>query len=92
MNHDRNTQARRARYRAWHRGIKEMDLILGRFADEMLDGFNADDLARFERLLEEADRDLYDWVTGKTSPPSHIDAKMITAIAASAGVGAKDRP
>jgi antitoxin CptB len=77
--------ARRARYRAWHRGTKEMDLLLGGFADEMTPRFDAVQLALFEQILEEADRDLYDWVTGKTPPPAHVDAGLIAAIARRAG-------
>ena len=61
---------KRLRMRSWRRGIKEMDLILGPFADEALEGFDAPALDVFEALLAENDHDLYQWVTsriGRTS-------------------------
>ena len=63
---------RRARYRAWHRGIREMDLIMGSFADAELPTLSEAELAAFERLLEVPDPELYAWVTGEAEiPPDH---------------------
>jgi antitoxin CptB len=55
---------RRLRYRAWHRGTREMDLILGRFADAEIGNLSDDELTQLETLLEEADPDLYAAITG----------------------------
>jgi antitoxin CptB len=52
------TRRRRAAYRAWHRGTKEMDLMLGRFADSALADMTLESLMRFERLLALPDPDL----------------------------------
>jgi antitoxin CptB len=49
---------RRALFRAWHRGTREMDLLLGRFADTHIAGLDEDDLALFEALMEVPDGDL----------------------------------
>ncbi|QBX36054.1 succinate dehydrogenase assembly factor 2 [Paracoccus liaowanqingii] len=51
--------------RSWRRGMKEMDLILGHFADECLAELNAADLDLYERMLGENDQDLYLWVTAQ---------------------------
>src|SRR6185436_18374500 len=51
MTDDVETRRRRAAYRACHRGTKEMDWILGRFAQAALQGMSADGLGVFERLL-----------------------------------------
>lgn len=61
---------RKLRFRAWHRGTREADLLLGRFADAHLDGFDIGQLDRFEALLSENDPDIYDWVTGRQEPPA----------------------
>lgn len=64
---------KRLRFRSWHRGTRESDLILGRFADAYLGGFGTEQLDRYEALLECADADLYDWVAGRAPPPPAYD-------------------
>lgn len=56
---------KRLHMRSWRRGMKEMDLILGRFADDRLASLPAGDLDLYERLLSENDQDLYLWVTAR---------------------------
>lgn len=56
---------KRLRMRAWRRGIKEMDLILGPFADEALTELDAVQRVQFEALLAENDHDLYQWLTAR---------------------------
>lgn len=56
--------------RSWRRGMREMDLILGPFADARLAGLDAAALAAYERMLAENDQDLYLWVTGAASQPA----------------------
>ena len=60
---------RRVRMRSWRRGTKEMDLILGPYADERLGGMDDDALALYEALLAEGDTDLYGWIAGREAPP-----------------------
>ena len=68
---------RRLLYRAWHRGTKEMDLIMGRFADAVIAGLSDEELADLERLSDVADPDLYAWVAGERQvPPAHDTAML----------------
>ena len=60
---------KRMRMRAWRRGTKEMDLVLGPYADAKLPEMTAADLAAFDALLAENDQDLMSWMLGQTAPP-----------------------
>ena len=71
---------RRLRYRAWHRGTRELDLILGPFADAHAEAMPAIELARLEAVLETPDTDLMDWVLGATAPQPDADREMIDRI------------
>lgn len=79
------TEARlkRMKMRAWRRGTKEMDLILGPFADAALAGLSDPDLAVFDQVLEQNDQDLLPWVLGQSPAPQDL-ALMIERIAAAA--------
>ena len=70
-------QRKRLRFRAWHRGTREMDLILGQFADETLHQLDADALQAFERLLNNSDPDLYNWLSGKEPVPPAEDNSVM---------------
>ena len=59
-------------FRSWHRGTKEMDLILGTFADAYVTTFTESELESYERILSCNDPDLYDWISGKTPPPANV--------------------
>jgi antitoxin CptB len=59
---------KKLRYQSWHRGWKETDLILGRFADENLAKMDASTLDIYEQLLDENDADIWDWLVGKAQP------------------------
>ena len=61
---------KRLKMRSMRRGIKEMDLILDRFAQSQLDGMGAEALALYDVLLNENDHDLYQWVTGQVAAPT----------------------
>jgi antitoxin CptB len=67
---------RRARYRAWHRGMREMDLIMGPFADAQVAAMGEADLDAFERLIEVPDRDLYGWIIGDDAAPEDYDTAV----------------
>lgn len=73
---------RRLRYRAWHRGTREMDLILGPFADARLAALSPEELDRFEVLLDEMDTDLLDWLTGAQPMPPDADRQMLADLLA----------
>ncbi|MEO0999478.1 MAG: succinate dehydrogenase assembly factor 2 [Pseudomonadota bacterium] len=69
MSAPRETTEKRLRIRAWRRGTREMDLVLGGFADAALAGLSDEALAGFDRLLEENDQDIYAWISGRTPAP-----------------------
>jgi antitoxin CptB len=73
---------RRLRYRAWHRGTRELDLLLGPFADAHLDRMSESDLDRFERLLALEETDLQAWLLNQAPPPDAADPDLIARIAA----------
>jgi len=77
---DIDKRRKQAIYRANHRGIKEMDIILGRFANAHVGAMDEAMLTRFEAIMAEADRDLVLWFTGETGAPEHIDAELFAAI------------
>ncbi len=66
---------KRLLFRCWHRGTREMDLILGRFADAEIADLSDGDMAELERLLEVPDPDLYAALTGeKPLDPEYASA------------------
>jgi len=67
---------KRLHMRAWRRGTKEMDLILGPYADARLAGMDAEALDAFEKVLAENDQDLYLWITGSAAPPESLAATV----------------
>jgi len=79
-----DARRKRARLRAWRRGFREMDLILGSFADRHIATLEEADLLRFEALLEVADPDLYAWISGTAPIPSEFDHALMNAIRANA--------
>jgi antitoxin CptB len=66
---------KRLLFRCWHRGTREMDLILGRFADVEIAGLSEGELAQLEHLIEVPDPDLYAALTGdKPLDPEYASA------------------
>jgi antitoxin CptB len=60
---------KRMAMRSWRRGTKEMDLILGPYADVHLAQMDEAGLQAYDALLEESDTDLLPWIMGQTAPP-----------------------
>jgi len=73
---DLDVRRRQILYRAWHRGLREMDLIMGRFADAEISELSDEELGDFERLIEVTDRDLLGWVTGEIETPANFDTAL----------------
>jgi antitoxin CptB len=71
---------RRLLYRSWRRGMKEVDLLLGRFADAQLEAMSGDELDRFEDLLARPDPDIFGWVMGSLEVPPGVDKALIALI------------
>ena len=79
---DLDVRRRRVLFRAWHRGTREMDVLMGRFADAQIGTMSEVDLAEFERLIEASDRDLFRWLTGEDEVPPHYDTALFRRLRA----------
>src|SRR6187549_4171361 len=67
---------RKLLFMCWHRGIREMDLIMGRFADANIDRLSEQELADLERLSEQPDQNLLGWFTGEFATPEEYDTPV----------------
>lgn len=74
---DLETRRKRAYFLSWHRGTREMDLLIGGFAERHLAGLTAAQLERYEALLQAGDGDLRDWITGRRAPPRELDSDVL---------------
>ncbi|MET3925452.1 succinate dehydrogenase assembly factor 2 [Devosia sp. 2618] len=79
---DISMRRKKLRYRAWHRGTKEMDLILGPFADANIHDYDQAQLDRLEALMSEEDPPLLTWVMGQEEPPAHVDRVFLAEVIA----------
>lgn len=79
---DLDLRRRRIRYRAWKRGTREMDLVMGRFVDAEVATWSAPEIDEFERLIDELDGDLFAWMTGKAAIPSVYECGMFARMKA----------
>lgn len=77
-----DTRLKRLKFRAWHRGFREADLILGPFADKYAVELSAELLDAFEALLEEPDQDIYEWIVERTETPPEHDGEIMRMIKA----------
>ena len=71
---------RRILFRAWRRGLREMDLIMGRFADAHLPTMSQEELAEFERLLDVPDTQALAWIVGGEQPPREFDTPLFARL------------
>jgi len=67
---------RKLLFRSWHRGIREMDLVLGRFADAEIATLSDADLDEYEAWLEVPDQQIFSWVNGTQNAPAEIDTPL----------------
>tara|TARA_B100002019_G_C21092903_1_gene509543 strand:+ start:231 stop:506 length:276 start_codon:yes stop_codon:yes gene_type:complete len=63
---------KRLSFRAWHRGTREMDHILGSFSDTYVSDMNEKELEQFDQLLQIGDPQLYNWYLGKEELPANL--------------------
>jgi len=73
---------RKLKFRAWRRGFREMDLLMGSFADAEIDTMSEGDLAEFERLLATPDWEVFAWVTGKAEVPDNYQSPVLDRLLA----------
>ncbi|TYC66197.1 succinate dehydrogenase assembly factor 2 [Stappia sp. BW2] len=77
---ERDSRRKKILFRCWHRGMKEMDLLLGGFADAEIDNLSDEELRELEHLLTAYDQDLYAWMTGRTPLPPEWDGPLYRRI------------
>ena len=75
-----DARRRRVRFRAWHRGTKEMDLILGSFADAHVATMDEADLDSLEALMQAPEQDAYGWITGARPVPPDFDTPLMARL------------
>jgi antitoxin CptB len=73
---------RRLVFRAWHRGTREMDLVMGRFTEAQVAAMTDDEVGDLERLMEANDRDVFDWVSGMAPVPANYDTPVFRRLRA----------
>lgn len=76
------SRVQRLKYRAWRRGMRECDLVLGPFADRKLALMDEADLDRFEALMEAPDDKLWTWILGSEEPDAEFAGPMLDAVIA----------
>lgn len=74
---DREARIRRTQFRAWHRGTREADYMIGGFFDVHHRNFNEEDFVWFEQLLEEQDVDIMAWGIGTQVVPPAFDGPLM---------------
>jgi antitoxin CptB len=74
---DRDPRLRRLRFRAWHRGTKEADLMIGGFFDRFHEEWSEQEIAWYEALLEEQDVDIMAWAIGTQPVPERWRSEMM---------------
>ena len=79
---DETSRRKRLLWRATHRGIKEMDLILGGFVAKGLDQFSEAEIADLERIMEIPDQDMLSWATRQADVPAEHASPLLTRILA----------
>ena len=88
------TRLNRIRFRAWRRGFREADLILGPFVDAYAAAMSDTELDRLEALMEQSDHDIFGWIMDTLPVPPQFDDDLLARLrafrpvgAASAGIG-----
>ena len=76
-NSQRCARRKRLLFRSWHRGMREMDMLLGRFAECHIDTFSDRQLGLFEAILEQVDPQIYAWVSGREPVPAAMQSDIM---------------
>ena len=82
--HNRNTETwrRQLKFRSWHRGTRELDLLFGPFADARLAEYDDTALAQYAELLMAPDPDVYGWIVGDEAPDPVYDTPVLRDVIA----------
>ena len=79
---DRDTRLRRLKFRAWHRGVREADMMVGGYFNRWQGDWNDEEIAWFEALMDEQDVDIMAWAMGKAAVPERWQGEMMTRLQA----------
>jgi antitoxin CptB len=79
---DRNDRLKRLRFRAWHRGVREADMLVGGYFDRWHGAWDEVEIAWFEAFLEEQDVDILAWAIGPAAVPQRWRGQMMTRLQA----------
>jgi len=82
MSADLTPDRKQLLYRAMHRGFKEADIVIGRFAEANLAGMSQGEVDEFRALLEVPDQDLYGWIIGRAEAPANFQGPVLQALQA----------
>ncbi len=77
-----DARRRRILFRSWHRGMREMDLLMGRFSEAELARLSETELDALEVLMEAPDRDVFSWLTGEAQVPPAYDTPVFRKVLA----------
>mgnify|MGYP002336385611 CR=1 FL=1 len=77
---DRDERLKRLRFRAWHRGVREADLMIGGYFDARHRDWGEPEMDWFEALLEEQDVDIMAWALGTAAPPARFAGAMMAQL------------
>ncbi len=77
-----DSHRRKLVFRAWRRGFREMDLLMGSFADEHMEALSSEGVAEFERLLSLPDWEVYAWLIGQKPVPDNHKGPVLDALIA----------
>jgi len=80
MQEDLEIRRKRLRYHSWHRGTKELDLVLGQFAERHLAAMDAAEMILYEAILDENEHDIYAWLAGREAVPVEHDHHIMKMI------------
>ena len=72
-----DARRRKLKFRAWRRGFREMDLIMGSFADAHLESMSEEDLSEFDRLLATPDWEVFAWLVGQKPVPANFQSALL---------------
>ncbi len=67
-------------FRSWHRGTREMDIIMGSFADKHVLAFTSEQLDTYDEILSIPDPDIYDWICNRAEPPANAHSDVLTML------------
>ena len=79
---DREARLKRLRFRAWHRGTKEADMLIGGYFDRNHEAWGDEEIAWYETFLEEQDVDIMAWAIGAQPSPARYDGAMMAGLKA----------